>query len=83
MFIVFKKLSWFFRLEWKRYAIALILLNICGFIEVIPPRLIGNAIDGIHTGTMSMERLTQMLFFYGGLIIVGYIMTYIWIYKLF
>jgi ATP-binding cassette subfamily B multidrug efflux pump len=83
MFIVFKKLSWFFRLEWKRYTIALILLNICGFIEVIPPRLIGNAIDGIHTGTMSMDRLTQLLFFYGGLIVLSYILTYVWIYKLF
>ncbi|QGQ99451.1 ATP-binding cassette domain-containing protein [Paenibacillus psychroresistens] len=83
MFIVFKKLSWFFRLEWKRYTIAIILLNICGFIEVIPPRLIGNAIDGIHTGTMSMERLTHLLFLYGGLIVASYILTYVWIYKLF
>lgn len=79
---MFIKLGWFFRLEWKRYTIALILLNICGIIEVIPPRLIGNAIDGIHTGSMSSERLTQLLFLYGGLIVSSYIFTYVWLYKL-
>jgi ATP-binding cassette subfamily B multidrug efflux pump len=70
-------------LEWKRYTLAVGLLIIVGFIEVIPPKLIGDAIDGIHTGTLSMERLTQLLIFYGGLIVVGYVMTYVWIYKLF
>jgi ATP-binding cassette subfamily B multidrug efflux pump len=83
MFTVFKKLGWFFRMEWKRYVVALVLLNICGIIEVIPPRLIGNAIDGIHTGSMSPERLTQLLIFYGGLIVLSYILTYVWLYKLF
>jgi ATP-binding cassette subfamily B multidrug efflux pump len=83
MLIALKKLGWFFRLEWKRYTIAVGLLIIVGFIEVIPPKLIGYAIDGIHMGTLSMERLSQLLFFYGGLIVAGYIMTYVWIYKLF
>jgi ATP-binding cassette subfamily B multidrug efflux pump len=83
MLIVLKKLGWFFRIEWKRYTIAIALLILVGFIEVIPPKLIGYAIDGIHMGTLSMERLSKLLLFYGVLIVVGYIMTYVWIYKLF
>jgi ATP-binding cassette subfamily B protein len=83
MFTVFKKLSWFFRLERKRYTIAIALLIIAGFIEVIPPKLIGNAIDGIHTGTLSMSSLSQMLLLYGSIIVISYIINYFWIYKLF
>jgi ATP-binding cassette subfamily B protein len=83
MFTVFKKLSWFFRLERKRYTIAIALLIIAGFIEVIPPKLIGNAIDGIHTGTLSMSSLSNMLLLYGGIIVISYIINYFWIYKLF
>jgi ATP-binding cassette subfamily B multidrug efflux pump len=83
MFIVLKKLSWFFRMYWKRYTLAVGLLIIAGFIDVIPPKLIGYAIDGVHLGTMTSERLTQLLVGYGSLIIVGYAITYVWLYQLF
>ncbi|MBD0382017.1 ABC transporter ATP-binding protein [Paenibacillus sedimenti] len=83
MFTVLKKLSWFFRMHWKRYSVAVGLLIIVGFIDVIPPRLIGYAIDGIHMGTLTGSKLFQLLAFWGALIIVGYAMTYVWLYQLF
>lgn len=83
MFMVLKKLSWFFQMQWKRYTLAVILLILVGFIEVIPPRLIGYAIDGIHMGTLSFDKLSKLLYLYGALIVVGYLMTYVWIYQLF
>jgi ATP-binding cassette, subfamily B, multidrug efflux pump len=83
MFIVLKKLSWFFRMHWKRYAIAILLLTIVGILDVIPPKLIGSAIDGIHQETLTPGKLTQLLVFWGTLTVVGYGMTYVWLYQLF
>jgi ATP-binding cassette subfamily B multidrug efflux pump len=83
MFSVLKKLSWFFKKHWKRYTTAIILLVIVGVIEVIPPKLVGVAIDEIHQNTLTSERLLQMLVFYGGLIVVIYAITYVWMYQLF
>jgi ATP-binding cassette subfamily B multidrug efflux pump len=83
MFIVLKKLSWFFRMHWKRYAIAIVLLTIVGIMEVIPPKLIGVAIDGIYAETLTGRKLTELLLFWGGLTVVGYGLTYVWLYQLF
>ncbi|NEW07522.1 ATP-binding cassette domain-containing protein [Paenibacillus sp. SYP-B3998] len=83
MFTVLKKLSWFFRMNWKRYTLAVGLLILVGFIDVIPPKLIGYAIDGIHMGTLTGTKLFQLLAFWGVLIVLGYAMTYVWLYQLF
>jgi ATP-binding cassette, subfamily B, multidrug efflux pump len=83
MFTIFKKLSWFFRREWKRYTIAITTLIIVSFLDVIPPKLIGMAIDDIQFGRLTSDRLMELLLFYGGLIIVSYGITYTWMYQLF
>ncbi|MGA9287017.1 MAG: ABC transporter transmembrane domain-containing protein, partial [Anaerobacillus sp.] len=83
MFSILRKLSWFFKQHWKRYSIAIALLIIGGVLEVIPPKLIGMAIDEMNIGTLTWESLRKYLFFYGGLLIVVYLVTYVWMYQLF
>ncbi|AZK47696.1 ABC transporter ATP-binding protein [Paenibacillus lentus] len=83
MFSVLQKLGWFFRQEKKRYAIGLILLIVTGVIELIPPRLLGAAIDDIARGSISWKSLTQYILMTIGVLIVIYYMTYIWMHKLF
>jgi ATP-binding cassette subfamily B protein len=83
MFAVLKKLGWFFALCWKQYTIGVLLLVMEGILQIIPPKWIGAAIDEIHLGTMTGERLFQLLISYGGLLLAAYIMTYIWMYQLF
>jgi ATP-binding cassette subfamily B multidrug efflux pump len=83
MFSVITKLNWFFKMYWKRYSVAIFLLIIAGFIEVIPPKLLGMAIDDIHLGNLTGEKLNEYLLFYGGLILVIYVITYVWMYLLF
>lgn len=83
MFIVLSKLSWFFRMHWKRYAIAILLLTIVGIMDVIPPKLIGVAIDGIRQETLTSAKLTELLVFWTALTVVGYGITYVWLYQLF
>ncbi|MDF2926990.1 MAG: transporter related [Paenibacillaceae bacterium] len=83
MFIVLRKLSWFFRVEWKRYTVAVTLLALAGIIEVIPPQLIGISIDGIQQGTMTGYDFARIVALWTGVTVFGYGMNYIWHYKLF
>jgi ATP-binding cassette subfamily B protein len=83
LFSVLGKLSWFFKQYWKRYTVAVTLLILVSFLDVIPPKLIGMAIDDIQFGQMTGERLRELLLFYGGLIVVSYVITYVWMYQLF
>ncbi|XEC97806.1 ABC transporter ATP-binding protein [Paenibacillus tarimensis] len=83
MFIVLKKLDWFFKMHWKRYAVAVTLLALAGIIDVIPPWLIGYAIDGIYQGRIGAAEMAQMVLGWGALIIIGYFVMYVWFYQLF
>ncbi|GIP40422.1 multidrug ABC transporter permease/ATP-binding protein [Paenibacillus sp. J31TS4] len=83
MFVIFKKLGWYFRMEWKRYTLAIGLLVLAGVIDIIPPRLIGYAIDGVHQGSLTGGRFYGVIGFWLGITVVGYLITYVWHYKLF
>jgi ATP-binding cassette, subfamily B, multidrug efflux pump len=83
MFSIFKKLSWFFKENWKRYTVATFLLTVVGILDVIPPKLVGDAIDDIQLGTMSWDAVGNYLWLLGGITIVSYGMTYVWLYQLF
>ena len=54
-----KKLSWFFKLEWKRYTIGIIALSLVSVFNLIPPRVIGEVVDSIDL------RRSQHRLYYG------------------
>ncbi len=83
MFTVLKKLGWYFKLEKKRYTIAILLLTISGLIEVIPPLLVGWSIDDIQTGGLTWGKLTMTLLQLTAITVIVYGITYVWMYKLF
>ncbi|WHY78873.1 ABC transporter transmembrane domain-containing protein [Neobacillus sp. WH10] len=83
MFSVLKKLSWFFKENWQRYVIAVSLLIIVGILDVMPPKLIGMAIDDIHVGAMSEGKIMRYLTILLIIMFSSYGITYIWQYKLF
>ncbi|TSB44684.1 ABC transporter ATP-binding protein [Alkalicoccobacillus porphyridii] len=83
MFRVFGQLSWFFKEEWKRYTIAIILLIIVSFIDLMPARLLGLLVDDFQLGSLTLERGAM----YAGILLLitfmSYGLTYIWMSKLF
>lgn len=83
MLSVLIKLGWFFKEHWRRYAVAIALLIIAGILEIIPPKMIGMAIDDIQVGAFTPERLYQYVIFLFVLAFVIYGITYIWMYQLF
>lgn len=53
----FKHIAWFFKQEWKSYAICLILLIIVSVVPLIPAKVLGIAIDSFSTGTLTKMSL--------------------------
>ncbi|MEK5037221.1 ABC transporter ATP-binding protein [Sporosarcina sp. FSL K6-3457] len=83
MFSVLFKLKWFFKENRKRYTVALILLMITNVLVVIPPWLIGEAIDSIYMQTLTTKLLAA---FIGAMLLimaVGYAFNFVWQYQLF
>ncbi|OCA84374.1 multidrug ABC transporter permease/ATP-binding protein [Bacillus sp. FJAT-27225] len=83
MFSVLKKLGWFFKENWRRYTIAIALLILAGLIDILPPRLLGMAIDTIQKGAMSKELILQLVLGLAVITVLSYTVTYIWHYLLF
>ncbi|AIQ64349.1 putative multidrug resistance ABC transporter ATP-binding/permease protein YheI [compost metagenome] len=83
MFSVLKDLGWFFSREKKRYAIGLILLIVAGVFELLPPRLLGSAIDEIVRGSITSGSLIRYIVMILALLLIIYWMTYIWMHNLF
>ncbi|MDP4086039.1 MAG: ABC transporter transmembrane domain-containing protein [Bacillota bacterium] len=83
MFSVLKKLSWFFKLHWKRYVIAVSLLLIVDVLEIFPPKLIGIVIDDIQNSTLTSAGLFKYITTLLVVLISNYMLTYGWMYNLF
>ncbi|MFJ8066810.1 ABC transporter ATP-binding protein [Psychrobacillus sp. NPDC096426] len=83
MFSVLFKLKWFFQENWKRYTIAVGLLIVASVIEILPPWVVGNAIDTITLGEITSSQLWQYFFIFLVIIVVAYALNFIWQYQLF
>lgn len=83
MFDVLFKLKWFFKAHWKRYTIAVVLLITASVIEVIPPWLLGEAIDDMTSGAITNSALMNYVWLFVAIIIVSYVLNLIWQYALF
>lgn len=83
MFAVLQKLGWFFREHRTRYIIGIALLVIVGILELVPPRLLGSAIDSIVVGTITWSSLQYYIIYILVSMAVIYVITYIWMYLLF
>lgn len=83
MFQVFKKLDWFFKQYWKSYVFAIVALIIASAIGLIPPKLVGYAIDKIQFETLTMQLLVTLISGYLVLIVVHYAISFLWDYTLF
>lgn len=83
MFDVLIKLRWFFKSFWKRYTVAVVLLIIASVIEILPPWILGQAIDAITLKELTPALLRNYVLLCIVLIIVGYVLNFIWQYQLF
>lgn len=80
---LFRQLSWFLKEHKSSYLVAVVLLIITGFIDLTPPWLIGKVIDGLRSGSMDQATLWQYVIGLTVISIVSFILTYLWLAKLF
>ncbi|MGE7606611.1 ABC transporter ATP-binding protein [Peribacillus frigoritolerans] len=83
MFAIFKKLSWFFKEQWQRYTLAILFLCLVNILEVIPPKLVGNAIDDMNNGSMTQVGVMKYVIYLLMVLIGSYLFGYLWSYLLF
>ncbi|MFJ7931256.1 ABC transporter ATP-binding protein [Peribacillus sp. NPDC096448] len=83
MFAIFKKLSWFFKEQWQRYTLAILFLCLVNILEVIPPKLVGNAIDDMNNGSITQEGVMKYVIYLLLVLIGSYLFGYLWSYLLF
>jgi ATP-binding cassette subfamily B multidrug efflux pump len=83
MFSVLWKLRWFFKENWIRYSIAVGLLMVANVLEIIPPWLIGLAIDAIAQEEMTSLLLWQYVGVLAASMVLAYITNFVWQYQLF
>ncbi|MDM5357498.1 ABC transporter transmembrane domain-containing protein [Peribacillus sp. ACCC06369] len=83
MLAIFKKLSWFFKEQWRRYTLAILFLCLVNILEVIPPKLVGNAIDDMNSGSMTQEDVMKYVIYLLLVLSGSYLFGYLWSYLLF
>ena len=83
MFSVLWKLRWFFKENWLRYTIAVGLLFIANILEIIPPWLIGVAIDSIAQEQLTTQLLWQYIGVLAISMVLAYLINFVWQYQLF
>ncbi|MBT2571842.1 ABC transporter ATP-binding protein [Planococcus sp. ISL-110] len=83
MFDVLWKLKWFFKENWLRYTTAIVLLFIANILEIIPPWLIGVAIDAIAQGELTAELMWQYIAVLAAAMMFAYLINFVWQYQLF
>jgi len=71
--IILRKLSWFFRLYWKRYTVAFVALLVISCLIMVPPWLTGQLVDAVANETLTYEQLIMAigLLFGIGLFVYG------------
>lgn len=83
MFDVLWKLKWFFKENWLRYTSAVVLLFVANILEIVPPWLIGVAIDAIAQQELTSELLWQYIVVLLVAMVLAYVINFIWQYQLF
>jgi ATP-binding cassette, subfamily B, multidrug efflux pump len=73
---VYKDLGWFFKQEWKKYVLMLLLLMSLSFLTIIPARLLGDAIDAITFGHLTKQVLIQTLLLLIAVPLIRYVLDF-------
>lgn len=75
---VFWKLGWFFKQQKLSYIIGLGTLFLIALIEIVPPQIIGRAIDQMTTNQLTAKLLMIYLVVLVVVAILTYVLRYVW-----
>jgi ATP-binding cassette subfamily B multidrug efflux pump len=78
-----KRMSWFFKLRWKSYSIAIVAMILDFSIVLIPPVIMGKLVDMVNKKTLTRELLDYNVLLLVGIAITAYALVLIWVNILF
>lgn len=73
-----KKLSWFFKLEKRRYLIGILALALVSVFNLVPPRVIGSIIDKISSQQLTPSELGLQLLYLVVSAVLMYLLRFVW-----
>ncbi len=82
MIQLYKKMGWFFKQEWKVYLLMLILLLFLAFFTMIPATILGNAIDILSSGSLTLPILIGLFSLLLAVPLLRYIFDYFYHYTI-
>lgn len=83
MFDVLWKLRGFFKDNWLRYTLAIGMLFVANLLEIVPPWLIGVAIDAIAQDRLTSDLMMQYIGVLLLAMVLAYLTNFVWQYQLF
>lgn len=75
---LFAQLRWYFRAEWKRYSVAMVLLTMVAALNLLPPWITGRIVDSVAANTLTMEQLLRQLALILLVAALVYVFRYLW-----
>jgi len=75
---LFIKLGWYFRLQWRRYMAAILMLIGVDLLEMTIPWITGRVIDHVVEGTLTSLILWRFVVTLVAIAIAVYVMRYLW-----
>lgn len=58
---IMKRLSWFFKLEWRRYAIGIVALSLVSVLNLVPAKMMGEVVDRIANRSLTQTQFIMNL----------------------
>jgi len=79
----FMSMAWYFKLRWKHYSFAILLIIVDFAINLFPARIIGNVIDLIRGERLSSAVLEARVFLLIGIALAAYAVVFGWVNLMF
>lgn len=76
--VIYLKLAWYFRLQWRRYAIAIAALIAIAGLVMVPPWLTGRLVDAVAERSLTSAQLFGYVGAIAAAAVFLYIFRYLW-----
>lgn len=76
--VIYLKLAWYFRLQWRRYAIAIAALIVIAGLVMVPPWLTGRLVDAVAERSLTSAQLFGYVGAIAAAAVLLYVFRYLW-----
>lgn len=76
--MIYLKLAWYFRLQWRRYAIAIAALIVIAGLVIVPPWLTGRLVDAVAERSLTPGLLLGYVGSIAATALILYVFRYLW-----